>query len=113
MLGFLCILTKCRSPSDLAWATVASLWSCVCLPSAAAAENGARDAEALFESKVRPLLVAKCQECHGATIAEADVPWTGPGGWRTQRRCRSMSMLPWKTPSTLIRISSTMTYAIR
>jgi hypothetical protein len=38
---------------------------------AAAAESGSRDAEALFESKVRPLLVAKCQECHGATIAEA------------------------------------------
>jgi cytochrome c553 len=36
-----------------------------------AAESGSRDAEAIFESKVRPLLVAKCQECHGATIAEA------------------------------------------
>jgi hypothetical protein len=38
---------------------------------AAAAESGSRDAEALFEGKVRPLLVAKCQECHGARIAEA------------------------------------------
>ncbi len=37
----------------------------------ATAESGSREAEALFESKVRPLLVAKCQECHGATIAEA------------------------------------------
>lgn len=39
----------------------------VCAPAAAASQ----EAEALFESRVRPLLVAKCQECHGPKIAEA------------------------------------------
>ena len=31
----------------------------------------ARDMEKLFESRVRPLLVEKCQGCHGEKIAEA------------------------------------------
>ena len=31
----------------------------------------AADAERLFESRVRPLLAAKCQECHGPKLAEA------------------------------------------
>jgi len=31
-----------------------------------------------------------------------------PRFWRIQRRCRSMSILPWKTPSTSIPFSSTM-----
>lgn len=30
-----------------------------------------REAEAFFESKVRPLLVEKCHECHGPSISEA------------------------------------------
>ena len=36
-----------------------------------AAAAASREAEALFEAKVRPLLVAKCQGCHGAKVAEA------------------------------------------
>jgi hypothetical protein len=40
-------------------------------PVAAVGETTSREAEALFESKVRPLLVARCHECHGATMAEA------------------------------------------
>jgi cytochrome c553 len=54
--------------SSAAWLLVSSH---PLLVPATAAESGSRDAEALFEGKVRPLLVAKCQECHGATIAEA------------------------------------------
>ena len=37
---------------------------------AAAAASG-DDREAFFESRIRPLLVEKCQGCHGETIAEA------------------------------------------
>jgi len=40
-------------------------------PPATAAEATPRDVEAIFESKVRPLLAAKCQRCHGDKIAEA------------------------------------------
>ena len=36
----------------------------------ASAANGP-DPSAFFESRVRPLLVAKCQGCHGGKIAEA------------------------------------------
>jgi len=36
-----------------------------------AAELGPGQAEAFFESRVRPLLAAKCQSCHGEKIAEA------------------------------------------
>jgi cytochrome c553 len=38
---------------------------------AAAAEATSRELETLFESKVRPLLSAKCQRCHGDKLAEA------------------------------------------
>jgi hypothetical protein len=61
--------TKLRSSWMLAFVAGSSIG--FSLPVTAAAESGSRDAEALFEAKVRPLLVAKCQECHGATIAEA------------------------------------------
>jgi len=37
----------------------------------AAGEESAGDAERFFEARVRPLLVARCQECHGDSIAEA------------------------------------------
>ena len=37
------------------------------LASGVARADAARD----FESRVRPLLVAKCQECHGEKVAEA------------------------------------------
>ena len=40
-------------------------------PRASAAEATSRELETLFESKVRPLLTAKCQRCHGEKIAEA------------------------------------------
>jgi len=40
-------------------------------PGPLAAEATSRDLETLFEAKVRPLLVAKCQRCHGDKIAEA------------------------------------------
>jgi len=36
-----------------------------------AADAAAKDGEVFFESRVRPLLVAKCQSCHGDRIAEA------------------------------------------
>ena len=38
---------------------------------AMAAEATSKDLETLFESKVRPLLTAKCQRCHGDKLAEA------------------------------------------
>jgi hypothetical protein len=38
---------------------------------ATAAEATTKDLETLFESRVRPLLVAKCQGCHGDKVAEA------------------------------------------
>jgi cytochrome c553 len=38
---------------------------------ATAAEATSRELEALFESRVRPLLAAKCQGCHGDKVAEA------------------------------------------
>jgi len=51
------------------------LWSAcglVLIPTAAlATESTTRDLETLFESRVRPLLAAKCQGCHGGTVAEA------------------------------------------
>jgi hypothetical protein len=37
----------------------------------ASAEGSGGEAERFFESRVRPLLVARCQECHGDSIAEA------------------------------------------
>ena len=36
-----------------------------------AAETIAHESEQFFEAKVRPLLVAKCQECHGPDVSEA------------------------------------------
>ena len=36
-----------------------------------AAEATSKELETLFESKVRPLLTAKCQRCHGDKLAEA------------------------------------------
>lgn len=39
--------------------------------STAIATESSRDGETLFESKVRPLLVEKCHECHGAKLAES------------------------------------------
>ena len=36
---------------------------------ATAAEATSRELETLFESRVRPLLVAKCQGCHGDKVA--------------------------------------------
>jgi len=38
---------------------------------ATATEATSKELEALFESRVRPLLVAKCQGCHGDKVAEA------------------------------------------
>jgi cytochrome c553 len=38
---------------------------------AMAAEATVQEHETLFESRVRPLLAAKCQSCHGDTVAEA------------------------------------------
>jgi hypothetical protein len=40
-----------------------------CLPAPAATPDQA----AFFESRIRPLLVAKCQDCHGGKIAEASL----------------------------------------
>jgi hypothetical protein len=56
------------------WLTFAVVaWFAALSRALAAAEAGpaAGDHEALFESKIRPLLVARCQECHGGTKAEA------------------------------------------
>ena len=46
-------------------------WMIGCAAVATAAEATSREHEALFESRVRPLLAAKCQSCHGDTVAEA------------------------------------------
>ncbi len=46
------------------------LWACL-LANGAVAESTSREAENFFETKVRPLLVAKCQECHGPDVSEA------------------------------------------
>lgn len=35
------------------------------------AESTSREAELFFEAKVRPLLVTKCQDCHGSEVSEA------------------------------------------
>ena len=36
-----------------------------------AATMTTHEAEVFFESKVRPLLIAKCHECHGPSVSEA------------------------------------------
>jgi len=46
------------------------LWACL-LANGAVAEPISREAEEFFETKVRPLLVTKCQECHGPAVSEA------------------------------------------
>jgi len=46
-------------------------WMISCAAVAMAAEATSREHEALFESRVRPLLAAKCQSCHGDMVAEA------------------------------------------
>ena len=43
-------------------------WACVAV---AADASPSLEQEAFFEAKVRPLLAARCQECHGGTVAEA------------------------------------------
>ena len=65
--------TRSRSlRTAAASATAALVWCSFCLTiTTAAADSGSREGEALFESKVRPLLVSKCQECHGASVSEA------------------------------------------
>ena len=50
---------------------VAGLVLATLLPGPAAAEAPTRELEKLFESRVRPLLIEKCQGCHGEKIAEA------------------------------------------
>jgi len=53
------------------FAAVATLADRAASRPAVAAEAASRELETLFESKVRPLLTAKCQRCHGDKIAEA------------------------------------------
>lgn len=50
---------------------IAALLASPSLQVAAGAEKASPEAETLFESKVRPLLAAKCQACHGGEVSEA------------------------------------------
>ncbi len=50
---------------------VAGLLLASLMATGAMAESISREAEQFFETKVRPLLVAKCQECHGPDVSEA------------------------------------------
>ena len=50
------------------------------LAGAARAESASRDAEQFFESKVRPLLATKCQDCHGPEVSEAGLRLDSRGG---------------------------------
>ena len=64
-----------RSPSSCPAAVpvaVALLWCCSYPTSATAAESGSREVEALFETKLRPLLAHRCAGCHGAGTVESD-----------------------------------------
>src|SRR5690349_21773742 len=45
---------------------------------AAASEAG----EAFFESKIRPLLVERCLECHGEKKQEGGLRLDSPAGWK-------------------------------
>ena len=58
--------------AGLVWASL--------LANGAAAESISRDAEQFFETKVRPLLAAKCQECHGPGVSEAGLRLDSRGG---------------------------------
>lgn len=50
---------------------VSAVLSSACTAVAVAAGANSPDHEAFFESRVRPLLVAKCQGCHGGKLSEA------------------------------------------
>jgi len=58
-----------RSAGWVSW-VAGLLWASL-LATGAVAESITREAEQFFEAKVRPLLVAKCQECHGPDVSEA------------------------------------------
>jgi cytochrome c553 len=62
-----CVTIRCIGRISL----LAGLLSVVLMPDRGVAESIAHEAEQFFETKVRPLLVAKCQECHGPEISEA------------------------------------------
>ena len=51
------------------WAHLLVAAAALCSPAGPVA--AAPEHEAFFENRVRPLLVAKCQDCHGATMSEA------------------------------------------
>jgi hypothetical protein len=50
---------------------MAGMAAAVCGGVAPAAEATSRELEILFEARVRPLLAARCQGCHGDKVAEA------------------------------------------
>jgi hypothetical protein len=43
---------------------------------------GSEAGEAFFESKIRPLLVERCLECHGETKQEGGLRLDSPAGWK-------------------------------
>ena len=70
-----CVTVRCTGRISL----LAGLLSIGLMADRGAAESIAHEAEQFFETKVRPLLVAKCQECHGPEISEAGLRFDSRG----------------------------------
>ena len=66
---FLSLRRHCSLP-DVGMAGIAVML-CISGGTTIAAEATSKELETLFESRVRPLLAAKCQGCHGDKVAEA------------------------------------------
>ena len=66
----------------LTWADRRALLLAAGLIAACAPVSMAAESIDLFERRVRPLLVEKCQECHGETIAEAGLRLDNPAAFR-------------------------------
>lgn len=54
-----------------------------------------------FEKSVRPLLVAKCQSCHGEKKQEGDLRLDSPAGWKTGGS-RGPALVPGKPAESLL-----------
>src|SRR4051794_15518805 len=69
----------CRAGTLRALASAAA----AALLSASAIANGAADATEFFEAKIRPLLVERCEECHGAKKQKGGLRLDSRDGWQT------------------------------
>ncbi|MBI5800243.1 MAG: PSD1 domain-containing protein [Verrucomicrobia bacterium] len=64
--------------SKTRWASLASLFGCIGLLSAAPAPDG----PAFFEAKIRPLFIEHCQKCHGEKKQEGGLRLDTKAGWQ-------------------------------